>query len=516
MRRSLTLFFCLSLIYALSGQDLYDIYQVKEVRLTLPHDDWEQKLDSLKMNGKDQRLAGTLVFDEKTYEGIGVRYKGNSSYFNVRKSGSSKLPFNIKVDYVIDAQTLPGKYGSLKLSNVFRDPSFLREVLSYEVARKYMPAPKANFVRLYVNDEFLGLYNSTESVDKKFLKENFGEKTGIFFKCDPSWNATPKGSCPAGHKASLNYLSLDTLCYQGLYEIKSEHGWGELVQLARTLKNRPGDLEQHLDVNAVLWMHAFNNVMVNLDSYAGRLCHNYYLYQDSFGIWHPILWDMNLSLGGFRYDGTGTPLSNKKMQTLSPFLHYKTAERPLISVLLANPLYRKMYIAHVRTIMEDYLTNGELMRRAESLQKSIDHYVKTDENKLYSYEAFQQNLIETTTAGKSKIIGLKELVEGRTAYLSNHPLLKKPGPKIENPAIAVRDTDIAVTVKTEGAQKVYLTYREKKHHPWKRKLMQVNESGQYELVLPKKEIKHYYIVAEAEKRATCSPARAGVEYHKTK
>ncbi|MCO1337264.1 CotH kinase family protein, partial [Microbulbifer sp. OS29] len=69
------------------------------------------------------------------------------------------------------------------------------------------------------------------------------------------------------------------------------------------------------------WMLAFDNALANLDSYLGAFCHNYYLFKDPSGIWRPIIWDLNLSLGGFRLVDQKTVLTNDQLYTLSPFLH---------------------------------------------------------------------------------------------------------------------------------------------------------------------------------------------------
>ena len=94
-------------------------------------------------------------------------------------------------------------------------------------------------------------------------------------------------------------------------------------------------------------------IELNLDSYNGRLCHNYYVYQDQEGIFQTIPWDMNLNFGGFRFVDEKTLLDVKKMQELSPMSNFKNPKRPLISKLLANSMYRKIYIAHVRTILKE-------------------------------------------------------------------------------------------------------------------------------------------------------------------
>ena len=68
----------------------------------------------------------------------------------------------IKLDYIKGAQNYEG-IDKIKLSNVIQDPSFVREVLSYEIARKYMPAGEANYTNLFINDTLIGLYTNVEA-----------------------------------------------------------------------------------------------------------------------------------------------------------------------------------------------------------------------------------------------------------------------------------------------------------------------------------------------------------------
>ena len=45
-------------------------------------------------------------------------------------------------------------------------------MLAYEVARNYMPASRANFANVYVNDTLQGLYVNVEDVGKDFLERS--------------------------------------------------------------------------------------------------------------------------------------------------------------------------------------------------------------------------------------------------------------------------------------------------------------------------------------------------------
>ena len=109
----------------LLAQNIYNLDKITNVELSFKDENWQVLLEQLKLNGKE-RLEADLVVNGVTYKSVGVRYKGNSSFFNTRSKGLEKLPFNIKTDFKIKDQKIEGKYNRLKLSNVFADPSFIR------------------------------------------------------------------------------------------------------------------------------------------------------------------------------------------------------------------------------------------------------------------------------------------------------------------------------------------------------------------------------------------------------
>lgn len=508
----------LNLFAAQAQEDLYQLEHIVEVRMKFTQPNWHETLDSLKERGHDERMICDLTVDGVHFPETGIRYKGNSSYFNVRNAGGRKLPFNLKVNYVNKDARLKGGFETLKLSNVFRDPSFMREVLAYDIARKYLPAPHANFAKVYINDEYIGLYNLTESVDNDFLRKFYGSKKGTFVKCDPSWHDTAPSMCKGGNNASLEYLGQDSVCYYSLYELKSSSGWSDLIKLTQRLKHKPNELHEHMNINEVLWMHAFNNVVVNLDSYLGRLCHNYYLFQDTNQVWHPVIWDMNLCFGGFRYTGIGGPLSNTAMQEMSLFTHYKedNQKRPLVVQLLKNDHYRKIYLAHVRTIVEENFSNNWYKERIEHIRNLISNEVADDINKLYTQEDYEKNVNETVRIGNSSIIGLTELMDNRAAKILAHPLMQKPAPVIREVKHFVEGDRLDITAELSDVSQCLVYYRTAPHGPWKSIEMVDNGNEQWSIQLPMHDVLNYYLVAENKYTASCSPARAGMEYHDVK
>jgi len=437
--------------YPALGQDFYDVNTVHTIQLVFPQSNWDHILDSLYAEGDEERLLGTAYIDGVEFDSVGVRYKGNSTYSPNRV----KNPFNIKLDYIIDDQLIDG-YGTLKLANSWNDPSFVREVLSYEIARKYMPACLSNYVNVYVNGALIGLYVSVQDVDNLFLRTHFGGSSGACFKGD--FEGLMGGTIIWG------YLGTDSVDYMGLYELESDEGWAELMEFLDTLNNYTDAVGKVLDIDRHLWMLAFDILLVNLDSPV-NMAHNFYLYQDATNRFNPIIWDLNMSFGGFTQVSTGgTPsvLNILQMQQLAPLFNSASTHVKPCSQIFPNSNYQRRYLAHLKTILQENFANSWYKTRAYELQGIIDAHVQADPYKLYSYSAFLTNVATSVTSGQT-ICGIAQLMDQRTEYLNDYPALEAIQPAITNVtadvAVAWPNSTVWITASVVNADDVVMAYR---------------------------------------------------------
>jgi len=410
--------------------DFFNSDQIQEIKIKFDSDQWQYSLDSLRYNGANL-LIGEAEINGEMYKNIGVRWRGTRSFTR----GAKRNGLNIKLDYINRSQKIQG-HGTLKLSKALRDPSLLREVMSYEIARKYMPAPRANYTRVYINDEFYGLFVNVEAIDDAFLKKHFGSNDGALFKANQNAGDNEPVGCKNELYGSLEYENSAT-CYLNNFEIESKDGWDELIKLTETLNDDSKNISDILNIDRTLWMLAYNNVLGNLSSYSGKNSVNYYLYQDESGQFNPIIWDMNLSFGSLKSAGDGSDLNSQQMQELDPLLHVDNPYKPLISKLLANDFYQKLYLSHVRQIMRENFYNGDYKDRAKALQSLIRNDFVHDSGNRYKIEDFD-NSLDKTIGKRSKIPGIVQYMSKRTSFLNKYPKVMAVPPKMEQPEVEKR------------------------------------------------------------------------------
>lgn len=409
MKRIFFIIFVLTSLKS-NSQNLYEIDSIRSLKIYTYDKNWIEILKQNKTNNSNKRVLVKIEISNITIDSVGMRFKGNSSYSNFY----FKNPINLKIDYKNKHRNLWG-YKTIKLSNIFRDPSAIREVLAFRIIGKYIPSPKANFVEVYINDELFGLFTNIESVNSDFLKKNYSYNSGPFFKCEYSSDNNISSNCSTKVADGLTLgFTLDSTCYKNQYELKSKNGWKELINLMSILWYNNDEnskfynkLHEILDINQVIKMLAFNNLFVNLDSYtwSGR---NYYFASDTCGIFHPIVWDMNLCFGGFSHF-----YNNSLLSDFPVYANIDNIYRPLISKILTIPKYREKYIEYYREFIDNELLNNRFEEEAIKLQNLISNHIKRDPFFYYTDIQFQNSLYKRI----GDIPGIVDLMNKRLLYL---------------------------------------------------------------------------------------------------
>jgi spore coat protein CotH len=153
--------------------------RVVTVRFVMTEENWTY----LKEHASEESyVKADMWYDGELVPDIALRPKGNSSLATTISRGSIKFGLKADLNFFNAARSLDG-VKKLNFNNGFSDPTFMREVLSYELFEQMgLPTPRASFVDVYVNDIHLGLYTMVEQIDQNFLARYFTDTSGNLYK----------------------------------------------------------------------------------------------------------------------------------------------------------------------------------------------------------------------------------------------------------------------------------------------------------------------------------------------
>ncbi len=442
----------------LTGQTFYNTSSIQKIEVQFSQPNWDYMLDTAKLGAEGYLMAQWIKINGTYFDSVGVKYKGNSSFDSTYK----KNPVHIELDGYKN-QSYQG-YQDIKLGNGYSDPSVIREVLAYDILKNYMHCPKANFAQLYINGTYIGVYSNAEAINKKFCADHFTTSNNTFIKCNPIVLPTTNS------KSNLRYIPLaDSSAYIYFYEIKSKYGWNKLKDLCDSVTNNANSIPNVMDLDRLIWMLGFNNVVINLDSYSGAFCQNYYLYKDPTTRYSPIIWDLNMSFAGFPHLGASNSsmlsLTITQLQQLATNIHSTDQYWPLIKNIMSNNQYKRMYIAHMRTIMNEMFASNYYSTKAAQLQTVIDTALQSDLNKFYTYSQFQNGMTANYSVGSYSVPGISTLMAARIPYLQSTSDFTYTPPTISSATTANTPSlnsavTITANVTNANSNGVYLGYRQ--------------------------------------------------------
>ncbi|MFN8298521.1 MAG: CotH kinase family protein [Chitinophagales bacterium] len=377
---------------------------IHELRITFTNNKWYDTLThyytvSSQLDSTIYLMATSVQFDGVMYDSVGCRFKGNSSYNNQSQKKSWKLDFE-----EFKASNELNGLKQINLNNGFKDPTLLREKICLDFLRHFgIPAPRADYVNVYVNNQLWGLYILVEEVDKAFLKTHFGNKGGNLYKGDPHGDLTFKGSAPASYYSS--------------YELKTNetaNDWSDLVWLCDNLSNTPAgqwhdSLYACFNTEDYVKSWATTILFSNLDSYTGS-GHNYYIYHNTeTDRFEWINWDVNEAFGTFLNGNQASQMASLAMN----YIPNPKNSRPLHVKMSADSVYWDSFKHFVCVALSDYFNASTLFPVIDSLHNRIKPSAYADTKKFYSNAQFDANIDSNITGS----LGLKPFVVTRYTNL---------------------------------------------------------------------------------------------------
>jgi hypothetical protein len=411
-----------------SPTGFFDEDSVRSIHLNFYNPNYHSYLVNAWYYNPDERIPAKLTLNGTVYDSVGVRYKGNSTFCLPNDNFNPKVPYNIDFNYFIDSQKVLG-YKKMKLANAWMDPTFVKQIVSSNIYRNYLPSGESNLVKLYVQGNYLGLYINDESINKQFVKKHFDEKSGPLFKCDNIDRFCDTANAPSAYPPSLIYLGEDSSLYYNSYDMKSDNGWGDLVEFITTLNNNFSQIDSVLNVDRTLWAFAVNQVLLNLDCYNTYYIHNYYLYQTKDGLFQMIPWDLDNTFSGAIMGFDFFNQSN--IYEYDPYHYGSPGERPLAEKLLNAPLYRKQYTAHMRTIINESLDTNVIRNQINQLQSLAHTAADNDQWKGFSMSQYYSN-VESALWTSWGFGGIMSTIDARKQYLLSHPEISLTPPLVSS------------------------------------------------------------------------------------
>ena len=346
-------------------------------------------------------LSSTI---DETVANVGFRLRGNTSRNSAKKS------FKVSFNEFVQGQKWKG-VEKLNLNGEHNDVSIMRSRLSNQLL-KYagLPAARTSYVRLYINNEYKGLYLNVEHIDEEFLQRRFiNDHTGNLFKCN--------------YGANLKQIGGSASQYSGLYELKTnkaQNDYSGLINFIDILNNTNQDqftcaIHSVFDVDLYLRTLALEILMGHWDGYAGNM-NNYYLYErPSDGKFVFLEYDMDNTLG---VDWGIIPFEDWSTRNVYT---WAKGDKPLYDRLLAVPFFKDRFNFHMNDLLTTVFVPQNLLTELGLTQDLITQAALEDEYKSYDYGYTDSDFlaaINTTIGGHIKQ-SLQQYIQQRHTSATN-------------------------------------------------------------------------------------------------
>ncbi|KAI7875102.1 hypothetical protein K492DRAFT_199439 [Lichtheimia hyalospora FSU 10163] len=319
-------------------------------------------INNMHSSAKDDIQVNTTMTwisldDVQSFSGVEFEVSGRQARESAKLSYNIKLP---KKSYLYG-------YRRLKLRALDTDPSYIREALGFKMLRSAgVPTTDFSFVRLYINDQAIGLFGLIEKFKNPWLRNEFanGDKDYQQGTLYQGKYTNAKAELLGDRVSDLSYYGDNPWPYKlGEYKIAEDPSSGAsnyqaLIELTKFLSSAPATVdawEAHWDMESVLRAMALEMLMGFADGYL-TVADNFFVYQTApkspkFVF---ILWDIDLIMGSTAL----VKLSQMETGDWREFASTLT-KRPLMNFLNV-PEYAKRFDELIREL-NDKLLNLDVL-----------------------------------------------------------------------------------------------------------------------------------------------------------
>lgn len=253
-----------------TASDLFDDRIVHELRLSMHSEDWTL----LRLRFMENTFyPADLAWNGVVVRNVGVRSRGSGS------RDPHKPSLKIDVDRFVADQLFAGMK-AFDLDNFRQDAGMMKEPVTMQFFRKMgIAAPRAVHARVFVNNDYIGLYAVLETLDKRFLKSALDQNDGYLYEFE--W----------ANDFRMQWLGPDLSRYAGMFKPRT-HETETPEMLFETIENMieavnrsPRDtweqvVARFLDFETFLVYLAVEMFLSDNDGFVGDWgMNNFYLYR---------------------------------------------------------------------------------------------------------------------------------------------------------------------------------------------------------------------------------------------
>lgn len=314
-------------------------------------------------------VRADIEFGTNQLKQVGVRYKGNGTFWSSRNS--LKRSLKIDLNEFVQGQKL-AKMSQLNLHNSVRDRSGLNEAIAYRLFRDGgVPAPRTAYAKVYVtvpgkhDRRYFGLYNPVEDIGKSFIKEHFNDSEGALLK-----PVTPN---------LFSDLGDDWRNYNQTYDPKGDLTVQQKRRIIEFSKFRTtasdaefaARLGDYIDLDNFARYMAITAWLTDVDGILGP-GQNFYVYL------HPktqkfmfIPWDQDQSFGQFP---RGSQEQRENLSIRKPW----TGENPFLERVFRVEAFKNAYLGKMREFQNTIFRTARIAAQVDELAGVIRDAMKEE------------------------------------------------------------------------------------------------------------------------------------------